>query len=116
MPNYVYDCEKCGVFTEHRPYGKHKDCPKCGQENAFDYMRTVEGQADAGRGTPYQAGWNLHAPGGPLFSTSAADFDRQLAERPGNWHATNVGKQDFSNHSQSEKPEARKELDRVQDL
>jgi putative FmdB family regulatory protein len=33
MPNYEYDCDKCGTFTQSRPIAERNDplgCPDCG--------------------------------------------------------------------------------------
>jgi putative FmdB family regulatory protein len=34
MPNYEYECENCGPFTENRPmalFDKPYECPDCGE-------------------------------------------------------------------------------------
>lgn len=42
MPNYDYQCDTCGPFTENRPmalYSAPCDCPECGEPSARAFLR-----------------------------------------------------------------------------
>lgn len=101
MPTYCYNCPECGEF-EHRQ-GSYKGkgdntCPRCGAEDAYDFGATV--QPDVARESVNCEGWEIHAPGGPFYYSSARDLDRQLANaRPGLSVKHGARRQPFRNRS-----------------